>query len=1197
MIRSFESIKHWSLRNLIVIPSFLFILAGGSVSVYLSYQSGQIEVQALTLRLLSEISRHIAVRIDNFMSIPISVVRGNSTMFHQGHFTVEHLKNIELRFFDHLQMYPVRGVFFGDEQGRGAAVFQKDDGSRESRIIEYPPKRKYFDLDEKGNRLTLNKVVDWDPRIRPWYTGAKGRNKATWSPVYTFSDGVLGITASQEFYDKTGKFGGVVGVDLDLKFISTFLEDIEITPSGQAFLMEPTGWLLATSKGEPTSIKKKNGKELIRIQAQNSNNPVIQQAVLQAQQQFGLPIRLSQPEPLLVTMGENTLYIKLSPIQDKWGLDLILGVAIPEEDFTAHLKDGLKTSSTIFIVFLVLLLMTVSLVVRIVTQPLQKMSSVAHSISEGNFHQVLKVEWCHELHLLADAFNTMTACLKQTFDALETAKKTAEKANFAKGTFLATVSHEIRTPMNAIIGLNDLALNHDLHPKVRDYLRKMRAASKSLLRIINDILDFSKIEAGKLDMEQVPFHLIEIFENIGNLFRDKIAAKNIEFSLSLPSNLLLEITGDPLRLEQVLINLVSNGLKFTHAGELVVQAKCLEQTDQKICIEFSVKDSGIGISSEQQKTLFQSFSQADSSTSRNYGGTGLGLAISKQLVELMGGRIGVESEWGKGSVFYFNAVFGIGQKAFHKSLVLDEDLQGLKALIVDDHDISREIMQELLQSFALSVTAVSSGKAALLALQQARNTDDPFSLIFVDYRMPEMNGFETSAKIQQETSPFQLLPNFSPPTTIPKIVLITAFNDDECQKGVTKFGLDGLIEKPLSRFLLFDTIRTLFGKEVSTNFKEQHQSDAMQQVHDHILGARILVVDDIDLNRKVAKELLEGIGFLVELASDGRQALQKLARDGPFDAVLMDLQMPGMDGYETTQRIRSNPTHSQLPIIALTAHAVGDIWAECQAAGMTDYSTKPIDSVHLCKTLLRWIPTRTSSEGEQHQKVMEKKTPSLPTTLPGIDIPSALQRMNNNIRFFRDMLLGFNRDFANVAEKIRTYLEGNTEEDRTSARIIAHTMKGIAGNISAKQLFQAAGDLENGILQEKQEDWHYLLDRFEQATNQVMQSIQTLMAEAEQEAVEEKISGGQRLDDAEIKRQIQELYRLLREGHSDAEMVFASLKPSLRENVMQPEMEQLELCLKQYDFDRALVSLKAIAKSKNISLNGVNGYRPRIASK
>ena len=784
-----------------------------------------------------------------------------------------------------------------------------------------------------------------------------------------------------------------------------------------------------------------------------------------------------------------------------------------------------------------------------------------------------------------------------SLEQLTDAKQASEHANQAKSDFLANMSHEIRTPMNAIMGLNDLALNHDLHPKVRDYLRKMRTASKSLLRIINDILDFSKIEAGKLDMEQIPFNLLEIFDNLGNLFRGQIIDQNIEFVLALPYDLSMEMIGDPLRLEQVFINLISNACKFTQTGEVVTRAELLEQTQQAVHIQFSVKDNGIGISPEQQTKLFSAFSQADNSTTRHFGGTGLGLTISRRLVEMMGGHMWVESALGEGSTFFFDIWLTIGLKGMHRATALPNDLQDLKVLVVDDNDLSRQILTEKLQILNLNVTSVSSGKQALETLQAANHNHDPFALVVTDYRMPEMNGLETAVAIQKETDLFHTLPHLSPPVTIPKILLMTTFTGDEVQKRAEACGLDGFMEKPCSHLLMFDTIQEIFGKEVPRSHQNQNITDLSRQLRTTIPGAHILLVDDIDLNRQVGRELLESMGLSITLANNGLEAVQKTDHSGPFDAILMDLQMPKLDGYDATRTIRQNPAHTTLPIIAMTAHAMGDILDKCKEAGMNDHVAKPIDVVTLCKTLLRWIPPKTSSiqnkddspspDTLQQQDSTEQITVYLPETIAGIDIPSALQRMNNSKRLLRDMLLGFNQDFAHVATTIRTSLQEQKEEGRASARVLVHTIKGMAGNLSANALFQASRKLEDGIKTEQNQEWPLLFAQFEQAFLEVLHSIQAMEEEIGQNSdlISKEVTAQPILDEMELQSLTQKLYDSINRSHSNATQVLATLKPTLQAGAIRHEMEQLEECLNQYDFERALTHLKTIAKIQNIRLS------------
>ncbi|MEO5353584.1 MAG: response regulator [Magnetococcus sp. XQGC-1] len=679
--------------------------------------------------------------------------------------------------------------------------------------------------------------------------------------------------------------------------------------------------------------------------------------------------------------------------------------------------------------------------------------------------------------------------------ALERALATAENANRAKSAFLATMSHEIRTPMNAIIGLNSLALQHALHPKTRDCLRRMHTTSHALLRILNDILDISKIEAGKLNMESVPFQLVEIFEHLGNLFRHQGENSPVELVLVFPSDLLLEMVGDPLRLEQVLVNLVSNGLKFTQAGSVVVQVQPLEQDEHSLLLQFSVQDTGIGLSPEQQERLFQAFSQAESSTARHFGGSGLGLAISKQLVERMGGGIRVESREGEGSRFYFTARFGLGQKPSHPPLRCAETLRGLPVLVVDDHPMARQALQATLHAFGLSVTAVGSGAEALATLRQANTAGTPFALLLLDAQMPEMDGLATAAAIRGEPALSHTLTHLHPPAEIPKILLMAPFTGDEYQKRGKQLGLDGFIEKPFSRLLLFDTIQELFGPEGGTRQYPLQLTEVTQHVRERIAGARVLLVDDVSINREVVRETLEQMGLVVEWADNGREAVRRVLQgEKSFAIVLMDLEMPEMDGYETTRAIRQEPAQAQLPIIAMTAHAMEGVWAKCQAAGMNAYLAKPIDGIALCKLLLRWIPEERASAATVTARPQEKGEENrLPSFLPGIDVAAALQRMNSNPQLLHSQMVAFHQDFSAAARTIRDALDDGQERSRQRARIVAHTIKGAAGNLSADALFQSARNLEDAIHAQRQEHWPELLDRFEQDLAQVIRSIQTVM--------------------------------------------------------------------------------------------------------
>ncbi|MEO5362093.1 MAG: response regulator [Magnetococcus sp. DMHC-8] len=953
---------------------------------------------------------------------------------------------------------------------------------------------------------SLDPVKNYDPRLRPWYRGAKQNQGRFWSDVYTWEDNFhgqithqAGITVSAPVF-RQGQLIGVTAIDLVLQSLARFLGGLTISPRGRAFIMDAKGGVVVVPNDRESLDTPSDDKQEIRqIHISEVKDPAMAASFAALKRHLHTPPDhpLGRFDNAIVYFSSNqeSFVSFFKPLSPAYSLDWHVGVLMPEEDIKGPLKHQFIWILEAIVAVVVLFFLLILNDARLGKQTTRSMAS-----------------------------------------------------SHAKSEFLANMSHEIRTPMNAILGMSHLALQTGLTHHQRNYLEKINRSAQSLLSVINDILDFSKIDAGKMTLEQIDFRLEEVFARLANLVELQAAEKGLELHFDLASDLPPVLVGDPLRLEQILVNLSNNAVHFTRRGDIVVRVHLDAQEAQRVRLLFVVTDTGVGMTEAQTRQIAYYFAQPDASVMRHFDGTGLGLAISKRLTEMMGGEIGVTSRLGEGSTFRFTAWFGRSLSSPGQSLKVERDLLNLRLLVVDDNAIDREILANMAHHFGLRVATADSGQGALSVLATAEN--DPFRVILMDWQMPDMDGVAAARTIRQCTAPAQA----------PPIILMTAYPLGDAREQAEQEGIRVCLAKPVSASALLDAIMTVLGrKAVLAHRTAQGMQTADPADVARLRGARVLLVEDNEINQELAMELLTSHGIAAEVANNGQEALAMLAGQ-TFDGVLLDIQMPVMDGYTTAREIRKREAWQHLPVIAMSANATAGDAELAMDVGMNDQIAKPISVQEMFSIMARWI---TPSGTAAPPTGTEPGDADLPDDLPGIDLQDGLARTNGNRVFYRRILGKFSTNQQDVLLRIRAHLAAGEREEAIRQ---AHTLKGVAGNLGAKALCAAARELELALRQAGQPLPEPLLAEVACHLDQVLAGIASL-APVNPPSVTAMATV---TDREQLVRLLARLRSLLEDDHPDATEVIPALAALLPASPFAERLQAVAERVGQYDFTGAL---------------------------
>ena len=740
------------------------------------------------------------------------------------------------------------------------------------------------------------------------------------------------------------------------------------------------------------------------------------------------------------------------------------------------------------------------------------------------------------------------------------ASQAARAAADAKAMFLANMSHEIRTPMNAILGLTHLVLQMDMPPRQRSHLDKVNTAAQGLLALINGILDFSKIEAGKMTCENVEMSLDAVVAQLVDVLSLRSRDKGLELLFDIASDVPDRLMGDAVRLGQVLTNLVTNAIKFTEHGEITVSVSCLSKNLDQTVLRFAVQDTGVGMTAQELSDIFSAFTQADSSTTRRFGGTGLGLSICKHIVELMGGTIEVQSTPGQGSVFSFDAAFGaVTQTELIDGSPTMLDLHGVRAMIVDDNSAARVVFEHVLQGQGMVIHSSGQGEEALAELQRAQQAGEPYALLLLDWRMARLDGVQTLRKIQAALG-----------AAAPRCVMATANDPDVLREELGDTPVAAIVQKPVTGKVLMDAIRAALTDDApaDTGRATNPAPAKLTALRNLLEGTRILLAEDNLTNQELTVELLEAVGVTVDVADDGTQALAMLART-PYALVLMDCQMPVMDGYEATRRLRLQPALSELPVIAMTASAMDGERERCLAAGMSDYLSKPIDLGLLYSKLVHWVPREGRSVN------LSPAAPRLAPVSAVLDEAAALSRTNGNTALYERLLRKFGEREADTPQRLEDALRAG---DRDAALRTVHNLKGIAATIGAQMLSSACQTLEDELQQPSDAPRSVVqaTQAWKDALAQVLQHLEQRRGTSDAPSADPAQANPREPLAAHVVAQLNALQDLLRSNDARASRSAESLALALQGTEHADAARDIARHAGRFDYDAALLDLQSL---------------------